>query len=178
MKTAVARLLLTVRDLSSTGLRAVFFVGWGEEAVMGRKKIVDVGWSFIGADMDRVEGDARRKEEDRRVREAVLAKLKARDAEQHKMLLKAIRYMKESGVFYRKNDLGSIALTAGLSDVRVKFVEKRPESQRFLSVLGERRKAEDVAWFYVNGFWPRGEVVFIDGNRGNLRIRNLDERIG
>jgi len=38
---------------------------------MGRKKIIDVGWSVIGADMDRVDGDARRKEEERRVREAV-----------------------------------------------------------------------------------------------------------
>jgi len=137
---------------------------------MGRKKIVDVGWEEIGADMDRVEGDARRKEEEKRIREAVLAKLKARDAEQHRMLLKAIRYMIESGVFYRKFERED--------EVRVKFVEKRPESQRFLSVLGERRKAEDVAWFYVNRFWPRGEVVFVDGNRGNLRIRNLDERIG
>jgi hypothetical protein len=142
----------------------------GEENVMGRKKIVDVGWEEIGADMDRVDGDARRKEEERRVREAVLAKLKARDSEQHKMLLKSIRYMTESGAFYRKYE--------GLDVARVKFHEKRPESQRFLSVLGERRKAEDVAWFYVNGFWPRGEVVFKDGNRGNLRIRNLDERIG
>jgi hypothetical protein len=137
---------------------------------MGRKKIVDVGWSVIGADMDRVEGALRRKEEERRIREGVLAKLKGRDAEQHALLLKVIRYMRESGAFYRKGD--------GLNEVRVKFAEKRNESQRFLSVLGERRKAEDVAWFYVNGFWPRGEVVFTDGNRGNLRIRNLDERIG
>jgi hypothetical protein len=38
---------------------------------MGRKKIVDVGWSVIGADMDRVDAEGRRKEEDRRVREAV-----------------------------------------------------------------------------------------------------------
>jgi len=35
MKTAVARLLLTVRDLSSTGLRAVFLLGCCEEDVMG-----------------------------------------------------------------------------------------------------------------------------------------------
>jgi hypothetical protein len=142
----------------------------GEEVVMGRKKIVDVGWEEIGADMDRVDGELRRKEEERRVREAVLAKLKARDADQHRMLLKCIRYMTESGVFYRKFE--------GDDEVRVKFVEKRTESQRFMSVLGERRKAENVAWFYVNGFWPRGEVVFKDGNRGNLRIRNLNERIG
>lgn len=137
---------------------------------MGRKKIVDVGWSVIGADMDRVEGALRRKEEERRIREGVLAKLKGRDAEQHAMLLKVIRYMRESGAFYRRYE--------GLDVARVKFHEKRPESQRFLSVHGERRKAEDVAWFYVNGFWPRGEVVFKDGNRGNLRIRNLDEKIG
>ena len=137
---------------------------------MGRKKIVDVGWSAIGADMDRVEGALRRKEEERRIREGVLAKLKARDAEQHAMLLKVIRYMRESGAFYRRFE--------GVDVARVKFHEKRPESQRFLSVHGERRKAEDVALFYVNGFWPRGEVVFTDGNRGNLRIRNLDEKIG
>ena len=137
---------------------------------MGRKKIVDVGWSVIGADMDRVEGALRRNEEERRIREGVLAKLKARDAEQHAMLLKVIRYMRESGAFYRRFE--------GVDVARVKFHEKRPESQRFLSVHGERRKAENVALFYVNGFWPRGEVVFTDGNRGNLRIRNLDEKIG
>ena len=38
---------------------------------MGRKKIVDVGWEEIGADMDRVEGDARRKEEERRIKSGV-----------------------------------------------------------------------------------------------------------
>jgi hypothetical protein len=43
----------------------------GEENVMGRKKIVDVGWEEIGADMDRVDGDGRRKEEEKRVSEAV-----------------------------------------------------------------------------------------------------------
>jgi hypothetical protein len=38
---------------------------------MGRKKIVDVGWSAIGADMDRVEGALRRKEEERRIKSGV-----------------------------------------------------------------------------------------------------------
>lgn len=33
--------------------------------------------------------------------------------------------------------------------------------------------ASKIAWVWVNGQWPWGHVRFIDGDKTNLRIRNL-----
>lgn len=44
---------------------------------------------------------------------------------------------------------------------------------RILSVDGRRYKEHRLAWFYVYGKWPTGEVDHIDGHRSNNRIGNL-----
>lgn len=36
-------------------------------------------------------------------------------------------------------------------------------------------RAHRLAWFYVNGKWPEGQILSIDGDRDNTAINNLRE---
>jgi hypothetical protein len=45
---------------------------------------------------------------------------------------------------------------------------------RFM-VHGRQYLAHRLAWLYVHGEWPTGEIDHIDGDRGNNRIYNLRE---
>lgn len=38
-------------------------------------------------------------------------------------------------------------------------------------------KPERLAWLWVHGEWPRHELCFIDGDKSNLRIGNLVNRV-
>ena len=38
---------------------------------------------------------------------------------------------------------------------------------------GTKYLAHRLAWFYVHGMWPAGEIDHIDADRGNNRIANL-----
>ena len=134
---------------------------------MGRKKIVDVGWSVIGADMDRVEGALRRKEEERRIREAIVVRRVEKAHKARLRIIDAIKYVRESGVFYRKlKDFGQ---------EKINLSEMMPNEQRFIAIGMDRYKAEDVAWLYCHKFWPERELIHRDGDKGNNRLNNLME---
>lgn len=134
---------------------------------MGRKKIVDVGWEEIGADMDRVDGEGRRKEEDRRIRDAIVARRVEKAREVRSKIMDTIKYVRESGVFYRKlKDFGQ---------EKINLREMMPNEQRFIAIGMDRYKAEDVAWLYCRGFWPERELIHRDGDKGNNRLNNLME---
>jgi hypothetical protein len=51
-----------------------------------------------------------------------------------------------------------------------------PRGYRAITVDGLRCYAQQLAWLYVYGKWPAGELGFIDGDPSNNAIRNL--RIG
>jgi hypothetical protein len=46
---------------------------------------------------------------------------------------------------------------------------------RRLTIYGRRYAAHRVAWLYVTGAWPRGELDHIDGDPSNNALTNLRE---
>lgn len=46
---------------------------------------------------------------------------------------------------------------------------------RRVGINGKQYKAHRLAWLYVTGEWPRGQIDHIDGNRANNKFANLRE---
>jgi hypothetical protein len=71
---------------------------------------------------------------------------------------KVVTYDKETGIFYRKgNPTGRVA-TKGYMQVCVK---------------GKRYMAQRLAWLFVYGEWPDGQIDHINRNKLDNRIANL-----
>lgn len=49
------------------------------------------------------------------------------------------------------------------------------DGYRYITIDGQQYPEHEVAWLYVHGQWPDGELEHIDGNRANNRIENLKE---
>jgi HNH endonuclease len=47
------------------------------------------------------------------------------------------------------------------------------DGYRYVEIDGELYRADRVAWLYVTGEWPEGEVEHINGDRGDNRWENL-----
>jgi hypothetical protein len=47
---------------------------------------------------------------------------------------------------------------------------------RFITIDREKMQASRLAWFYVHGVWPSGDVTFEDKNTDNCAIENLRDR--
>ena len=75
--------------------------------------------------------------------------------------LKAIfEYEASSGLFYRRRS-GEVAGSI------------RPDGYIIICINKKRYKAHRLAWFYVYGVWPSGDIDHIDRNSSNNRIKNL-----
>ena len=87
----------------------------------------------------------------------------------HERLLQVLSYDRETGIFQwlvRPSNRIHIGDRAG---VRI------ATGHRFINVDGEKMQASRLAWFYVNGEWPNGDIKFKDDNRDNVAIDNLVE---
>ena len=139
---------------------------------MGRKKIIDVGWEEIGADMDRVDGDARRKEEDKRIKSGVermkLIGLAEKGRLTAEIAAKLFRYNAETGVVELKLDYGG----------------KRAGEPAVKSAEGKRKRITVGVYEYdehrlvillVTGKWPNPDarVKHINGDNSDNRWDNL-----
>lgn len=78
-----------------------------------------------------------------------------------------LRYDLETGVFTWRRTAGPAKTGAA---VRGEVTES---GYLRIVVDGCRARAHRLAWFYVYGAWPEGEVDHINGNRMDNRIANL-----
>jgi hypothetical protein len=49
----------------------------------------------------------------------------------------------------------------------------KADGYRYIEIDGVEYKACDLAWLYVHGAWPIGEIQHINGNRDDNRLVNL-----
>jgi hypothetical protein len=89
----------------------------------------------------------------------------------HERLLELLAYDPATGVFTRRVDVGGRAkrfkagTVAGCVDRSVGYVR--------ITVDGRHLWAHRLAWFYVHGAWPLGQVDHINRERVDNRIANL-----
>jgi hypothetical protein len=86
----------------------------------------------------------------------------------HSELLSIIHYDPTTGVFTNKVDRG--AFFAG-----ERAGSRRPDKMGYLkiSLRCDRIYLHRLAWFYVHGVWPNGDIDHIDGVKSNNAISNL-----
>lgn len=77
-------------------------------------------------------------------------------------------YNAETGIFKRRvrtsNAVGAGDIAGSLSDGYLR-----------ICIDGQSYKAHRLAWYYVHGTWPSGQLDHINGNRSDNRIANLRE---
>ena len=81
-------------------------------------------------------------------------------------LRSSLLYDENTGLFIRRVNAGG--QKAGVVAGTVK-----PAGHVEVSVGGHIYKAHRLAWFYVNGKWPKGLIDHINGIRSDNRIKNL-----
>ena len=81
-------------------------------------------------------------------------------------LMSVAHYDATTGVFTRLTSAGGfhVGTEMGKTDTY---------GYRQLTINGRSYLAHRMAWLYVNGEWPSGEIDHIDGNRSNNSIINL-----
>jgi hypothetical protein len=50
---------------------------------------------------------------------------------------------------------------------------KKTNTYRYITIDGECYRADHLAWLYMTGTWPPGEIEHIDGDNSNDRWANL-----
>lgn len=85
----------------------------------------------------------------------------------HARLLEMLRYEPATGEFFR------LASGRGIT-VGARADYKEHNGYRYVNIDGARHLAARLAWFYVNGEWPKRILRFQDGNEQNCAIDNLD----
>src|ERR1700677_3986520 len=83
-----------------------------------------------------------------------------------KTLRAILRYNKRTGIFRWKIRPRQRACSVIAGTVN-------PCGYRQICIAQRIYKAHRVAWFYVNGRWPKGEIDHINGDRDDNRMANL-----
>lgn len=76
-------------------------------------------------------------------------------------------YSEDSGVFSRR------VAKDGRFHIGQQVGTRKDNGYLHFSIDGRKYMAHRLAWLYVHGEWPVGDIDHIDGNRANNRIGNL-----
>lgn len=116
-----------------------------------------------------------RAEEKKKIKEAKIAERERKKEEKkrttwqgvltHELLLHVVVYCPETGVFHERRKNGTVGDMIG----------RQSGTFWVIDLFGEEHVAQRLAWFYVHGTWPDGEVEVRDGNWMNFRIDNVLE---
>jgi hypothetical protein len=95
----------------------------------------------------------------------------------HEEVRQLLDYDSGSGVFRWKKRIGSEVI-GGMREALVGEEAGRVHGSgyREIEVRGERYKASRLAWFWVHGEWPAGQIDHINHELGDDRIENLRRR--
>lgn len=84
----------------------------------------------------------------------------------HTELIKRVSYDPETGLFSR-------ICSTGNRKAGTKIGSKSAKGYMKAMVLGEYVKLHRLAWFYVHGEWPEGQIDHINGVKDDNRMANL-----
>ncbi len=85
----------------------------------------------------------------------------------HARLLEVVSYDPGTGLFTRLRQLGARALKGDIAG------SVGPDGRRRIRIDKEQFFSARLAWFYVTGNWPVGEVDHLNLNRSDDRFLNL-----
>lgn len=84
-------------------------------------------------------------------------------------LKEVVEYHPDRGVFTRKTSFGKLKvgdITGGVSS-----------GNKVVRVLNKPYQANRLAFFYMNGAWPKRQLTYKDGDRLNLMWGNIEESV-
>jgi hypothetical protein len=84
----------------------------------------------------------------------------------HALLKEYVHYDSNTGVFTRLKKSGKGAVGARMDG-------DKGDGYRRVRLLGQRYSAHRLAWFYVHGEWPKGEIDHINHDPSDNRMSNL-----
>lgn len=88
----------------------------------------------------------------------------------HERLCAVLDYDKETGIFTWKAKTAKWTIIGSVAGEKV-----AKNGYRYISLDKSDHLAQRLAWFYVNGEWPKGRIRFSDGDKTNCRIGNLTD---
>ena len=91
----------------------------------------------------------------------------------HERVREVLDYNPAAGVFVWK-----LSLSKNVKAGTEAGGNAKGNGYRYVTVDGVETPAARLAWFYMNGEWPRTKVQFVDGDKTNLKFNNLTLSVG